>query len=177
MEKTGDTLGAVMFTEAQIRNRVRELGQQITTDYQGQQLLMVCILKGACIFFGDLVKQVALDVRMDFMAVSSYGSETESTGKIKINKELDFDIEGKNVLIVEDIIDSGLTLTALLETLRRRRPNTIRICTLLDKPERRKTELKADYVGFEVENKFIVGYGLDFDEKYRQLPYITCLEE
>ena len=128
-------------------------------------------------FLSDLMKRIDLDGRIDFMAVSSYGSATKSTGVVKINKDLDASIENKNVIIVEDIIDSGLTLHYLVENLWRRGPKNIKVCTLLDKPERRAVDMKADYVGYEVENRFIVGYGLDYDEKYRNLPYITCLEE
>lgn len=177
MTETKDVLGTIMLTEEQIQTRVRELGAEITKDYQGESVLLVCVLKGACMFLSDLMKRIDLDVRIDFMAVSSYGSSTKSTGVVKINKDLDSSIENKNVIIVEDIIDSGLTLNYLVENLWQRGPKSIRVCTLLDKPERRKVDMKADYVGFEVENRFIVGYGLDFDEKYRNFPYITCLEE
>lgn len=177
MTETKDVLGTIMLTEEEIQNRIRELGAEITRDFQGESVLLICVLKGACMFLSDLMKRIDLDVRIDFMAVSSYGSSTKSTGVVKINKDLDVSIEGKNVIIVEDIIDSGLTLHYLVENLWHRNPKKIKVCTLLDKPERRQVEMKADYVGFEVENRFIVGCGLDYDEKYRNFPYITCLEE
>ena len=172
-----EPLGTILLTEEQIQKRIQELGKQISSDYQGKELIMICILKGACVFLSDLMKRVDVDVRIDFMAISSYGSSTKSTGVVRINKDLDSSIEGKNVLIVEDIIDTGLTLSYLKENLWGRGAASIKICTLLDKPERRKVDIKADYIGFEVENKFIVGYGLDYDEKYRNLPYVTCLGE
>lgn len=175
MTETKEVLGHIMLTEEQLQARIRELGEAITSDYEGEPVLLICVLKGACMFLSDLMKRIQLEVSIDFMAVSSYGSSTKSTGVVKINKDLDTSLEGKNVIIVEDIIDSGLTLHYLVESLWRRHPKTIKVCTLLDKPERRKVDMKADYVGFEVENKFIVGYGLDFNEQYRNLPYITCL--
>lgn len=179
--KSSDVLGKVMLDEETILNRVKELGRQISADcdrdFNGEPVIIVCILKGASIFAADLLKNLTVDARIDFMAVSSYGASTKSTGVVKINKDLDTSIEGKNILIVEDIIDTGLTLHYLIKSLWGRNPKSIRVCTLLDKPERRKVEMRADYVGFEIENKFIVGYGLDYDEKYRNLPYITCLDE
>ena len=173
--KSTDILGSVMLTEEQLQSRICELGLQISEDYNGQELLLVCVLKGACMFLSDLMKRITLDVKIDFMAVSSYGEATASTGVVKILKDLDTSIEGRNVLVVEDIIDTGLTLHYLIKNLRERNPKSIKVCTLLDKPERRRIEMEADYRGFIVENKFIVGYGLDYDEKYRNLPYITCL--
>ena len=175
-----NTLGEIILDEETINNRVKELGAQISADYDkeypGEPVIIICILKGGSIFAADLLKKLTIDARIDFMAVSSYGASTKSMGVVKINKDLDTSIEGKNVLIVEDIIDSGLTLHYLIKSLWGREPKSIKVCTLLDKPARRKVEMNADYVGFEVENKFIVGYGLDFDEKYRNLPYITCLD-
>ncbi len=169
--------GEIMITEADLQKRVAELGRQISKDYQGKTVLTICVLKGACIFMSDLLKNITADTNIDFMAVSSYGASTSSSGVVRILKDLDASIEGKHVLIVEDIIDSGLTLHYLRDNLIARKPETLRICTLLDKPERRQADIVADYVGFVIENKFIVGYGLDYQEKYRNLPYITCLEE
>ena len=177
MTEAKNELGTIMLTEEQIQSRIRELGAEITRDFQGESVLLICVLKGACMFLSDLMKRIDLDVRVDFMSVSSYGSATKSAGVVKINKDLDESIAGKNVMIVEDIIDSGLTLHYLVENLWRRGPKNIKVCTLLDKPERRQVDMKADYVGFEVEDRFIVGYGLDYDERYRNFPYITYLEE
>lgn len=169
--------GEVMITEEEIRSRVKKLGEEITRDFTGEPLLAICVLKGACVFLSDLIRAIGVDTSIDFMAVSSYGSATQSSGVVRILKDLDTSIEGKNVLIVEDIIDSGLTLHYLRDYLMARNPKTLKICTLLDKPERREAEISADYTGFTIENKFIVGYGLDYNEKYRNLPYITSLVE
>lgn len=170
-------IGEVLISEEKLQQRIKELGQEITRDYDGKEILLIGVLKGACIFMTDLMKKIDSIVTIDFMAVSSYGASTESTGVVKIIKDLDTSIEGKEVLIIEDIIDTGLTLHYLYDNLKSRNPKSLKICTLLDKPERRKIEMKADYVGYEVPNKFIVGYGLDYQEKYRNLPYITCLTE
>lgn len=172
-----DTIGEILITEEEILARIKELGKEITRDYQDEEILVICVLKGACIFMSDLIKRIESPVKIDFIAVSSYGATTKSTGVVKIIKDLDQSIEGKNILIVEDIIDTGLTLHYLCDNLRSRNPASLKVCTLLDKPARREVEMKSDYTGFEVENKFIVGYGLDYDEKYRNLPYITCLNE
>lgn len=169
--------GEIMISEEQLKKRVLELGAMITKEFEGEQLLAICILKGACIFLSDLIRAIGIDTSIDFMAVSSYGSATVSSGVVRIIKDLDISIEGKNVLIVEDIMDSGLTLHYLRENLLARNPKRLKICTLLDKPERREAEIQADYTGFVIENKFIVGYGLDYNEKYRNLPYITSLVE
>ncbi len=166
----------ILITEQQIRDKVRELGEIITEDYKDKDLLVVGVLKGAVLFMGDLVKNIRLPLVMDFMAVSSYGSSTETSGVVRILKDLDNTIEGMDVLIVEDIIDSGLTLNYLYENLKSRGPKSIRICALLDKPERRKVDVKVDYVGFVIEDEFVVGYGLDFSEKYRNLPEICVLK-
>jgi len=171
------TLGKVMISEEQIRQRVKELGKQITEDYKGKEVLFIGILRGAVLFMSDLIREVDLDARIDFMAVTSYGASTKSSGVVRILKDLDSDIEGMDVIIVEDIVDSGTTLHYLRDYLLGRKPKSLKICAFLDKPERREADIRADYVGFEVENKFIVGYGLDYDGKYRNLPYITCLEE
>lgn len=162
----------VMISEEQLANKVSELAKQIEKDFEGEELLVVGILKGASVFVSDLIRKINLDVNIDFMSVSSYGNSTESSGTVKILKDLDVDIEGKNVLIVEDIIDSGLTLSNLVAALETRNPKSLKLCTLLDKPERRKANIPVDYVGFVIEDKFIVGYGIDYAEKYRNLPYI-----
>ncbi len=167
----------VMLSEEEIKAKVAELGKQIEKDYEGQDLLVVGILKGASVFVADLIREINLDVNIDFMSVSSYGNSTESSGTVKILKDLDVDIKGKNVLIVEDIIDSGLTLSNLTRELNVREPKSLRICTLLDKPDRRKANIHVDYVGFVIEDKFIVGYGIDYAEKYRNLPYIGVVED
>ena len=161
-----------MLSEEEIKAKVAELGKKIEEDFEGQDLLVVGILKGASVFVSDLIRNINLDVNIDFMSVSSYGNSTESSGSVKILKDLDVDIKGKNVLIVEDIIDSGLTLSNLTRELNARDPKTLKICTLLDKPQRRKVDIPVDYVGFVIEDKFIVGYGIDWAEKYRNLPYI-----
>ncbi|MGL5348347.1 MAG: hypoxanthine phosphoribosyltransferase [Peptostreptococcaceae bacterium] len=166
----------VMLTEEQIAAKVNELAKQIEKDFEGEELLVVGILKGASVFVSDLIRKINLDVNIDFMSVSSYGNGTESSGVVKILKDLDVNIEGKNVLIVEDIIDSGLTLSNLVAALQTRNPKSLRLCTLLDKPQRRTANIPVDYVGFVIEDKFIVGYGIDWAEKYRNLPYIGIVE-
>ncbi len=166
-----------MLSEEQIAKKVVELAKRIEKDFEGEELLVVGILKGASIFVSDLIRKVNLDVNIDFMSVSSYGNGTQSSGIVKILKDLDVIIEGKNVLIVEDIIDSGLTLSNLVATLETRNPKSLKLCTLLDKPQRRKVDIPVDYVGFVIEDKFIVGYGIDWAEKYRNLPYIGVVEE
>ncbi len=165
----------ILFDEHTLANTVERLGTQISRDYQGQELLVICILKGASIFMADLIRKIDLPIQIDFMAVSSYGHSTQSSGVVKINKDLDTDIENRHILIVEDIIDSGLTLKYLSENLQSRRPKSLKICTLLDKPERRKTHLNIDYTGFEIPDVFIVGYGIDYAEHYRNLPYIGVI--
>ena len=167
----------VMLSEEEIKAKVAELGKKREKDYEGQDLLVVGILKGASVFVSDLIRSINLDVNIDFMSVSSYGNSTESSGSVKILKDLDVDIKGKNVLIVEDIIDSGLTLSNLTRELKVREPKDLKICTLLDKPQRRKVDIPVDYVGFVIEDKFIVGYGIDYAEKYRNLPYIGIVED
>lgn len=162
----------VMISEEEIANKVNELAKQIEKDYEGEQLLVVGILKGASVFVSDLIRKINLDVNIDFMSVSSYGNGTESSGTVRILKDLDVDIADKNVLIVEDIIDSGLTLSNLVKELKIRNPKSLKLCTLLDKPQRRTSNIPVDYVGFVIEDKFIVGYGIDWAEKYRNLPYI-----
>lgn len=175
--KKYDTVGEVMITQEEIRERAAEIGEQITNDYRGEGVILIGILRGAVPWMADVMKHIALDVEIDFIACSSYGATTKTSGVVKINKDLDSDIEGKNVIIVEDIVDSGITLNYLKGYLENRKPKSIRICALLDKPEGRRADIKADYVGFTVEDKFIIGYGLDFNQKYRQLPYISFLNE
>lgn len=175
--ENNDTLGQVMITQEQLAKRVRELGKQISEDYKGQEILVIGILKGAVLFLSDLIREITVDTKIDFMAVTSYGASTKSSGVVRILKDLDTGIEDENVIIVEDIIDSGVTLHYLRDYLMNRKPKSLKICTLLDKPDRREVEIKSDYTGFEIENKFIVGYGLDYDQRYRNLPYITCLED
>ncbi|MEG0856621.1 MAG: hypoxanthine phosphoribosyltransferase [Terrisporobacter sp.] len=170
-------LNGVMYSKEQIREKVIELAKEIEKDYAGEELLVVAILKGASVFCADLIREINLDVNMDFMCVSSYGNSTTSSGTVKIIKDLDVDIKNKNVLIVEDIIDSGQTLSSLVKALNTRKPKSLRLCTLLDKPQRRASDIKVDYVGFVIEDKFIVGYGIDYAEKYRNLPYIGIVED
>ncbi len=167
----------ILITQQQLADRVAELGRQITADYKGGQLLMVGILKGSVPFMADLMRAVQLDLRIDFMSVSSYGNATSTSGVVRILKDLDSDIRGKDVLIVEDIVDTGLTLAYLKEYLQARNPASIRIASMLDKPSRRKADLRPDYVGFTVEDRFIVGYGLDAAQRYRNLPYISWIKE
>ncbi|MBO8137161.1 MAG: hypoxanthine phosphoribosyltransferase [Desulfotomaculum sp.] len=166
----------ILLSEEQIRERVKELGQQISQDYHAREVLVVGILKGAMIFLADLVRNLSVSTYFDFMAVSSYGSGTKSSGAVRILKDLDKSIEGKHVLIVEDIVDTGLTLKYLVENLKSRNPESLKICTLLDKPDRRTVDVQVDYTGFTIPNEFVVGYGLDFDERYRNLPYIAVLK-
>lgn len=171
-----DVIGEIMITQECIEKRAREIGAQITQDYQGEEIVLIGILRGAVLWMGDIMKNVELDMTIDFMAVSSYGASTKSSGVVKINKDLDSDIEGKNVIIVEDIVDSGTTLNYLKHYLENRNTKSVRICSLLDKPAGRKADIEVDYIGFEVDDRFIVGYGLDFDQKYRNLPYISFLK-
>lgn len=166
----------VLVEEEQIRRRVQEIGKQIASDYEGKEPLFVGILKGSFIFMADLVRAVELHSKVDFMSVSSYGNKSVTTGAVKIQKDLSEDIEGQDVVIVEDILDSGITLSYLTKYLRNRNPASIRIVTLLDKPSRRIAKVTADYVGFEVPDAFVVGYGLDYAQKYRSLPYIGVLK-
>ncbi len=166
----------VLFSEEVLSQRIAELGAELTEEYKGKSLVVIGILKGSNIFTSDLVRKIDLPLRMEFMAVSSYGNATESTGVVKILKDLDREIENEHVLIVEDIIDSGLTLKYLKEILLARQPKSVKICTLLDKPARRKENITADYIGFEVPDEFIVGYGIDYAERYRNLPFIGTLK-
>ena len=167
----------VLISEKEIDNRILEIADRINKDYEGEELTLICVLKGGVMFMCDLAKRLNLNVRLDFMSVSSYGSETKSSGVVKIIKDLDDSIDGKNVLVVEDIIDSGNTLSYLIDILKKRGPKSIKLCTLLDKPSRReKKDVFVDYVCFEIEDRFVVGYGLDYDQRYRNLPYIGVME-
>ncbi|MDO4545269.1 MAG: hypoxanthine phosphoribosyltransferase [Bacillota bacterium] len=177
MDRKRDTIGTVMITQEQIDRKAAEIGRRIEEDFKGEEIVLVGILRGAVLWMGDVMKNVDLDMTIDFMAVSSYGASTKSSGIVRINKDLDTDIEGKNVIIVEDIVDSGTTLSYLKSYLENRDAKTVKICTLLDKPDGRRAEIDVDYIGFTVDDRFIVGYGLDYDQKYRNLPYITYLEE
>jgi len=172
-----EDLKEIILSRTQIAARVRELGQEITRDYQGKNLILVGILKGSLPFLADLIREIDLPMIYDLMAVSSYGAATKSSGTVRILKDLETSVEGKDLLIVEDIVDTGLTLQYLLETLRMRNLNSLKVCTLLDKPSRRKVNFKPDYNGFEVPDVFVVGYGLDYAEKYRNLPLIGVLKE
>lgn len=166
----------ILFSPEQLEERISVLGQQITKDYEGKDLLVVGILKGSNIFTSDLVRKIDLPLKMDFMVVSSYGNATQSTGVVKIVKDLEKSIEDRHVLIVEDIVDSGLTLKYLKEILLTRGPKSVKICSLLDKPSRRKEIVQIDYLGFQVPDEFIVGYGIDYAERYRNLPYVGVLK-
>lgn len=173
-----DDIAAVLISEAQLQARIRELGKQITEDYQSlDDLLMVGVLKGSVMFLVDLTRQIPLPLSIDFMAISSYGASTQSSGVVRLLKDLDADINGRHVIIVEDIIDSGLTLEYLVDQLQRRNPASLRICALLNKPDRRTSGVTVDYLGFDIPNEFAVGYGLDYAERYRNLPYIGVLKE
>ncbi|HEX3027252.1 MAG TPA: hypoxanthine phosphoribosyltransferase [Clostridia bacterium] len=166
----------VLITEEDIAKKVAEIGQKISGDYQGKNLLMVSILKGSVVFMADLLRQVKIPARIDFMSVSSYGAGVKTSGVVKIIKDLDIPLEGYDVLIIEDILDSGLTLHYIIDILKSRNPRSIKVCTLLDKPESRKAYVKSDYSGFVIPDEFVVGYGLDYDEKYRNLPFIGILK-
>src|SRR5699024_7065436 len=167
----------ILISEEEIQRKIEALGKEITKDYRGKDLLLVGILKGAVIFLSELCKNIDLPLTIDFMDVSSYGTSSASTGEVKIVKDLDFSVANKEILIVEDIIDTGFTLSYLTDNLRKRGANSVGIVTLLDKPERRNIEVSVDYLGFEVPDEFIVGYGLDYAEKYRNLPYVAALKE
>jgi len=166
----------VLISREEISQKVKELGQQIGKDYEGKDLLVVCILKGAILFMADLIREIDCPLSTDFMAVSSYGDSTKSSGAVMILKDLESNVKGRHVLIVEDIIDTGLTLKYLIENLKARKPASIKICTLLDKPDRRKVKINVDYTGFVIPDEFVVGYGLDFAEKYRNLPDVCVLK-
>ena len=170
-------MGEILVQRDELEHRVRELAEEVSRDYADRELLLVGVLKGAVFFLSDLMRHLDVDCEVDFMAVSSYGSSTDSSGVVRILKDLDVSIEGRHVLIVEDIVDSGLTLSYLLRTLRARNPASLEVCALLTKPERRKVELPIRYVGFEIPNRFAIGYGLDHAERFRNLPFVAVLEE
>ncbi|MGI8729631.1 MAG: hypoxanthine phosphoribosyltransferase [Solirubrobacteraceae bacterium] len=172
-----DAVGEILVQPDDLSRRVRELGGRITADYDGRDLLLVGVLKGAVFFLSDLMRQIDVPCELDFMAVASYGSSTDSSGVVRILKDLDVPIEGRNVLIVEDIVDSGLTLQYLLRNLGARDPQTIEVCALLTKPERRRVLVEPRYVGFEIPDRFVIGYGLDHGERYRNLPYVAALAD
>ena len=170
-------VGEILVQPDELAHRVRELGAEISRDYAGKDVILVGVLKGAVFFLADLMRQLDVDCEVDFMAVSSYGSSTDSSGVVRILKDLDATIEDRHVLIVEDIVDSGLTLKYLLRTLGARNPSSLEVCALLTKPERRQVDLPAKYVGFEIPNRFAIGYGLDHGQRYRNLSYVAALEE
>ncbi len=172
-----DDIYKVLLTKEQIEKRVKEIAAKINADFQNEDLIVVCILRGSCYFFADLTRELTSFVDLEFMSVSSYNSGTSSSGEVRIIKDINCAIEGKNVIIVEDIVDTGYTLSYLKRILLERRPKSLKICTLLDKPSRRKVEIDGDYVGFEVPNEFVVGYGLDYNQNYRNLPYIGVLKQ
>ncbi len=167
----------VLISQEDVEKRISELAEEISRDYEGKEIHLICILKGGVMFMTELSKHITQHVSMDFMSVSSYGNERSSTGRIRILKDLDEPIEGRDVIIVEDIIDSGKTLSHLLGMLEVRKPASLKLCTMLDKPDRREVDVKVDYVGFKIPDKFVLGYGLDYDQFYRNIPYIAVVEE
>lgn len=173
----GQEIERILISKEQIAERVKELGAQISKDYENKPLTMVCTLRGASIFFADLVREIKGDVELDFIAVSSYGASATSSGEVKLIKDLSSPIKDKNIIIVEDIIDTGVTLVYLKRLLAARAPKSVKLCALLDKPSRRKVQLKGDYVGFEIENEYVVGFGLDYNQKMRNLPDVCVLSK
>ncbi|MBD8976623.1 hypoxanthine phosphoribosyltransferase [Veillonella magna] len=172
-----DVVKEVLISEEELKQRVAELGKQISEDYRGEDVVLVCVLKGAVMFFSDLARHITGNVTLDFISCSSYGSSTVSSGVVRILKDLDRPVEGKNVVVVEDIVDTGTTLHYLLKNLKSRNAKSVRLAALLNKPDRRKVDVHVDYQGFVIPDYFVVGYGLDYDEKYRQLPYVGVLKE
>ena len=170
-------VGEVLIDKESLSARIAELGAEISTDYGGRDLLLIGVLKGAVFFMADLMRKLTIPCEVDFMAISSYGASTDSSGVVRILKDLDINIEGRDVLVVEDIIDSGLTLSYLMRNLESREPATLEVCALLTKPDRREMEVPVRYVGFEIPNRFVIGYGLDFGERYRNLPYVAVLSD
>ena len=177
MAEEMNTVGKILFTDEEIRARAKELGAIITKDYKDEELILVGTLKGAVLWMAEIMKNIDLFTQIDFITASSYGDRTTSSGIVKITKDVELDLTDKHVLIVEDIVDSGITLSRLKEYLIERAAKSVKICTMLDKPSRRVTDVKPDYVGFEVEDLFVIGYGLDYDQRYRNLPYISYLEQ
>lgn len=171
-----DDIEKVLITEKELADKVAELGRKISEDYAGKNLMLVSVLKGSIVFMADLMRAITIPCKIDFMAVSSYHSGHKTSGVVKIVKDLDIELEGFDLLIVEDILDSGVTLSYISRLLNDRKPNSIRLCTLLDKPDRRQADIKSDYTGFSIPDHFVVGYGLDFSENYRNLPYIGVLK-
>lgn len=166
----------IMLTEQEVNEKIAQIAARISEDYAGESVHLICVLKGSIFFTCELAKRITLPVTLDFMSVSSYGNGTESSGNVRINKDLDEPLDGKNVLVVEDIIDSGRTLSYLMENLGTRNPKSLRLCTLLDKPDRRVTDIQVDYTGFVIPDEFVVGYGLDYAQKYRNLPFVGVVE-
>lgn len=166
----------VLLTREQLQEKVKELGKKISEDYKDKNLMIICVLKGGVVFTTDLIREITVPLELDFMAISSYGASTSTSGVVRILKDLETNIEGKDILIVEDIIDSGLTLKYLKEMLISRGPNSVKICTILNKPQRRQENVKVDYIGFDIPDEFVVGYGLDYAEKYRNLPFVGVLK-
>ena len=166
----------VLLSEEEVNERIRQIGEQISKDYEGRQVHLICVLKGGSFFMCELAKRITVPLSLDFMSVSSYGGGTKSSGVVKIVKDLDEPLDGKDVIVVEDIVDSGRTLSYLLELLDKRNPKSLALCTMLDKPERRVVDVKVDYTGFNIPDEFVVGYGLDYDQRYRNLPYIGVVE-
>ena len=171
-----DDINEILFTEEEISNRVKELGARITADYAGKTPLLIGILKGCFVFLADISRSIELDCEIRFLTASSYGFSSVTSGKVKLDKDIDFEIEGRHVIVIEDILDSGVTLTALCDLVRERGPASLKVCALLDKPERRQKPVKTDYLGFICPNEFVVGYGLDYAERYRNLPFIASLK-
>ena len=168
--------GRPIVTQEEMRARIRELGKQVTADYTGKDLVLVGVLKGAYAFYADLARAIRIPMRVDFLMVTSYGSRAKTSGKVKMVTELTEDIKGKDVLLVEDIVDSGLTVQYLIKALAKKKPRSIKVCTLLSKPDRRTIDVAIDYVGFNIPNKYVIGYGLDYQQKYRNLPYLAVLD-
>ena len=176
MQDYHEYLDEILIGEDDLQQRIKELGAQISADYQGEKLLLICILRGGVMFLTDLMRSITIPISVDFMAVSSYGTGRESTGQVRITLDLQENISQKNVLLVEDIVDSGYTIASVLEFLETRHPKSLKVCTLLDKPERREVNVPIDYRGFSIPNKFVFGYGLDLDEYYRNLPFIATVD-
>ncbi len=171
-----DIKGKILYTDKDIQKKAKELGKQITKDYAGEEVILLGTLKGAIMWMAELMKYIDLDTKIDFVAASSYGSGTTTSGVVTITKDIDMDIYNRNIIIIEDIVDTGVTLSYLKKYLEDRNPKDVKICTMLDKPSRRRVDLKPDYIGYEVDDLFIIGYGLDYDQRYRNLPYISYLE-
>jgi hypoxanthine phosphoribosyltransferase len=168
--------GRPIVTQEEMRTRIKELGKQIANDYSGKDFVLIGVLKGAYAFYADLARAIRIPMRVDFLIVTSYGGQSKTSGKVKVITELTEDIKGKDVLLVEDIVDSGLTVQYLIKTLSKQKPNSIKVCTLLSKPERRTIDVPLAYIGFKIPNKYVVGYGLDYQQKYRNLPYLAVLD-